>query len=1192
METSPTATAYTNLDQELHEAIHEVVEDNSDQNPHKQEHDGVMNSEQLQNAEENNMAFTEPGEISSDVSEPRKTEELVVDQEEKENPLTSAEDDDWLQAAWEAMGYDGDPSKTVAGEMEGNGLNTSALEDDQDLYGDAKYSLPDEDMIDEFPFDDVADTFIEHRDIPSVNKDQLGKLIHELASSEERYVDFLDTLLRVYVTPLEELDQVWKRKVLQRREIAATLCYIRQIRILSVELSSYMARRMGRIDSDSMDQEMANIALAREACLAVIRFASLFKLYGRYAATFYRSTQALIELEAQDLEFASFLRSSQAEARNQKLDALLIMPVQRLPRFQLFLKQVIGALEAEDGFETNAHLMEETSGIASRALTCVEDAIRYVDESVQDEKDYAAVVDLQGRLASDQIDVVSGFSEGRRLVRQGKLMKASQDGHKMEALYFVLLTDVLFYAELRHRDHKLRVRRELPKGSFTVSAAETEREEDYGYESKRFYIDFNSKRLDLFASSKEDRDAWVAALQTSLEAPKTYDELLEQQSKEKEDEEKKYRYDDHEKRQARKDSVERIGELDKHNDFDITATAAKKYERDLELESMIPQSEPVQMTAEAYNNEELRSHGSGMENHSQYLANVDVEIIDDASMVTAAMEMAARNKAAPPNLWDTSNDDIERAQATGARASIRKGPVILTETLIEGEQKYADQLAILLKVFVQPLLDISVGGHLKYDYDRDAMRKARSLLTETNVQVSLHSLVQLQILQEGIINIFETEWHNFEEHMKEAIPGALEWKQIPTFVPEVFETIIALLALYSSYTERYEAFIKTLQQETMEDLRRSLERNEDCRGKPMHVFLRDPISRPAYYAKLLKDFVASSEEYGSADLQDRLKECQAALQTLTTQVTDASTRHHETEELLRVEKSLAPAHKSWWSRLFGASTSTASKQQTSTQLSTSPAFGAHFGRNLPQIVKPSRRLLLEADLIKVCARGPKRRHFWLFNDLIMYAEQAKGGTFKYRYSIPTADCFAVAARDKLYIDEAPEAHINRVGSKDLSNYTSLLDDEDASLEQLATARSNSTPNPYFDLDVRALLIRSTTKSFVVICPSVMEKHRWVDAINKAASEQLRRPVPDKFKFYLPILYPVTMCEGKCGCCKMSVLSLAMAKRVPLSADLHCHVCGLAICGNCAIPYPVFLRNSVGQVCKSCREEVCRRDLQY
>jgi len=76
---------------------------------------------------------------------------------------------------------------------------------------------------------------------------------------------------------------------------------------------------------------------------AFLEFASFFRMYAvlmnRHAAT----AALLANLSEGRPAFAAFLAAAQAAPRsnNQTLESLLIMPVQRLPRYQLLLAELI-----------------------------------------------------------------------------------------------------------------------------------------------------------------------------------------------------------------------------------------------------------------------------------------------------------------------------------------------------------------------------------------------------------------------------------------------------------------------------------------------------------------------------------------------------------------------------------------------------------------------------------------------------------------------------------------------------------------------------------------------------------------------------------------------------------------------------------------------------------------------------------
>ena len=106
------------------------------------------------------------------------------------------------------------------------------------------------------------------------------------------------------------------------------------------------------------------------------------------------------------------------------------------------------------------------------------------------------------------------------------------------------------------------------------------------------------------------------------------------------------------------------------------------------------------------------------------------------------------------------------------------------------------------------------------------------------------------------------------------------------------------------------------------------------------------------------------------------------------------------------------------------------------------------GSKIPPIVAPGRIFMREGTLVKMCRREPKRRYFFLFNDLLVYCTVNDEQTYTFHRAIGLG---------QLRVDEIP----------DTSGMTN------------------------------AFQILSNQKSFSVFAESPEEKKKWMEDINKA-----------------------------------------------------------------------------------------------
>eukprot|EP00940_MAST-03C_sp_MAST-3C-sp2_P001392 g1392.t1 len=171
----------------------------------------------------------------------------------------------------------------------------------------------------------------------------------------------------------------------------------------------------------------------------------------------------------------------------------------------------------------------------------------------------------------------------------------------------------------------------------------------------------------------------------------------------------------------------------------------------------------------------------------------------------------------------------------------------------------------------------------------------------------------------------------------------------------------------------------------------------------------------------------------------------------------------------------------------------------------------------PDLVKPHRIFVREGSLMKVCRRTDKSRHFFLFNDLLVYGPALTGNLVNYSNAIE--------------LRRAIDLRRERRGC--------------------------------------AFAVFGVPKSFVLVAPSRAEKARWLNDLYRCCEgiERRRATVSSKAnarsedvfaKEGAPLWVPdnfsnVCMC---CGAVKFSKFSLRNRRH-------HCRMCGVLVCGGCS-----------------------------
>ena len=178
-----------------------------------------------------------------------------------------------------------------------------------------------------------------------------------------------------------------------------------------------------------------------------------------------------------------------------------------------------------------------------------------------------------------------------------------------------------------------------------------------------------------------------------------------------------------------------------------------------------------------------------------------------------------------------------------------------------------------------------------------------------------------------------------------------------------------------------------------------------------------------------------------------------------------------------------------------------------------------------ELITPSRTLLIEGELIKVCRKAHKPRQFFLFNDGLLYAEIVTS-KFIFRKFMPVSS---------LKVKDIPDS-----GEK----------------SEMGTLQYRN-----------AFVISSSSKSFVVYAEKIGEKHRWLTAVNQLTEKEQKGA-----DYEAPVWVPDDAHEA-CQICSDPFTWI--------NRRHHCRHCGKVVCSTCS-PHKLFLGETYPQrVCVEC-----------
>lgn len=273
-----------------------------------------------------------------------------------------------------------------------------------------------------------------------------NKIIGEILSSEVTYVNKLEIVKEYFMNPIKE------RNILTTEEYDTLFCNIKTIYNISCELLRELRQKDNVI----------------EAFLKIVPF---FKHYSVYGYHYKQSLSLLQSLSRKNPVFTKLLDMQESRPEVQsKLSALLITPIQRIPRYCLLLEQLLENTSSSDRFYFQ--LTELLKNVESTAM--------HINSLIEDQENAQLMLEFQRSLLHSFPAIIR---PGRKLIKKGILTVATEAKNKKQKKCFVLMTDIIMYCKIKKTDinspnslkcagifplNKCKLTENLSKGAFTI----------------------------------------------------------------------------------------------------------------------------------------------------------------------------------------------------------------------------------------------------------------------------------------------------------------------------------------------------------------------------------------------------------------------------------------------------------------------------------------------------------------------------------------------------------------------------------------------------------------------------------------------------------------------------------------------------------------------------------------------------
>eukprot|EP00457_Paulinella_chromatophora_P000365 gb/GEZN01000365.1/.p1 GENE.gb/GEZN01000365.1/~~gb/GEZN01000365.1/.p1 ORF type:complete len:1474 (-),score=246.62 gb/GEZN01000365.1/:89-4510(-) len=244
--------------------------------------------------------------------------------------------------------------------------------------------------------------------------------LNELLNTEKTYTKHLEALDKLYIKPLA------LTKTVDVKTQHLVFNSVLSIRDLNLQLLKDMEARFNA--SKDMDPCIGDL---------FVDFYPYFQLYHSYISNHVKANQLVTDLLANNAKFKQLYDANMKHqtSKGLNLTALLITPIQRVPRYRLLLSEILQNTPTDHPDRKNLE----------KALALVSSAASQINQVVRDLENRQELEEIQAKCFNNKVELVRpGMPTSRQFIRKGNLFKV---GRKADKEYtFFLFTDLLIYA--------------------------------------------------------------------------------------------------------------------------------------------------------------------------------------------------------------------------------------------------------------------------------------------------------------------------------------------------------------------------------------------------------------------------------------------------------------------------------------------------------------------------------------------------------------------------------------------------------------------------------------------------------------------------------------------------------------------------------------------------------------------------
>ncbi|XP_038578561.1 FYVE, RhoGEF and PH domain-containing protein 1 isoform X2 [Micropterus salmoides] len=321
-------------------------------------------------------------------------------------------------------------------------------------------------------------------------------------SVQQRVFNIANELLHTetaYVSKLHLLDQVFCARLLEEaRSRSSFPCDVVQ-GIFSNICSIYCFHQQFLLPA--LQKRMEEWDLNPRIGDILQKLAPFLKMYGEYVKNFDRAMELVNTWMERSAQFKTIIQEIQREERcgNLTLQHHMLEPVQRIPRYELLLKDYLHRLP-EDAPDYRD---------AQKSLELIATAAEHSNAAIRKMERMRKLLKVYELLGGEE-DIVNPTNE---LIKEGHILKLSNKNGTTQDRYLILFNDRLLYCvpKLRLIGQKYGVRARIDVDGMEL------KETSSVAVPRTFLVSGKQRSLELQARTEEDKKDWIQAIQATIQ---------------------------------------------------------------------------------------------------------------------------------------------------------------------------------------------------------------------------------------------------------------------------------------------------------------------------------------------------------------------------------------------------------------------------------------------------------------------------------------------------------------------------------------------------------------------------------------------------------------------------------------------------------------------------------------------------